>query len=139
MCRWLGSTGEAAQPGYGRTDKPLEITVSDAKLGRAPQTGSRRNQQARRTAKSLFAQIGADGYAGSDSRVADCPNHTHRKRFVATANAARVHAARMASDGPMLPRLAPSLKTARSAVTSGASGSISTACCSQSGAESMAK
>jgi len=69
--RWLRSTEEATPPRYSRTDKPLKITAFHETLEQALKADSHRNKQNRRTGKALFAQIKADGYTGSYSRVTD--------------------------------------------------------------------
>src|SRR5579872_179347 len=68
--------------------------------------------------------------------VVDLLTHIHLKRLTARMNSTAVHAARTAVAGPCLPSSAPSLKTARSAPSMGASGNQSASRCSHSGAVS---
>jgi transposase len=69
--RWLKAPGEAALPTYRRTEAPVKLTPFHATLEQALKADSHRNKQNRRTAKALFEQIKADGYAGCYSRVTD--------------------------------------------------------------------
>jgi transposase len=68
---WLRTTKEAAPPTYRRGTGVSKLTDFHAALEHALKADSHRIKQNRRTAKALFAQIKADGYAGGYSRVTD--------------------------------------------------------------------
>ena len=68
---WLRSSEKAAPPTYRRTEGPGKLTAFHAALEQALKADSHRAKRDRRTAKDLFAQIKADGYAGGYSRVTD--------------------------------------------------------------------
>jgi transposase len=69
--RWLKAPEESAPPRYRRNSKPNKLTPFHATLEQALKADAHRIKQNRRTAKALFVQIKADGYAGSYSRVTD--------------------------------------------------------------------
>ena len=62
---------EVAPPRYQRELKPTKLSAFHATLEQALKADALRNKQNRRTGKVLFAQIKADGYPGSYSRVTD--------------------------------------------------------------------
>jgi len=67
--RWLRTPEEAPPPVYRRTETPGKLSAFHEALKQALQTDSHRTKQNRRTAKALFAQIKADGYAGGYSQL----------------------------------------------------------------------
>ena len=68
---WLRSTEEAVPPRYRRSAKAGKLTAFHTTLEQALKADSHRAKRDRRTAKDLFTQIKADGYAGGYSRVTD--------------------------------------------------------------------
>ncbi len=62
--RWLRSPKCKAPPQYRRREGRLKLSAFCEAVEQALKADSRRNKQNRRTAKALFAQIKADGYAG---------------------------------------------------------------------------
>ena len=60
-----------AAPRYRRSEVPSKLTPFHAALELALTADAHRIKQNRRTAKALFAQVKADGYTGSYSRVTD--------------------------------------------------------------------
>lgn len=62
---------EVAPPRYQRELKPTKLSAFHATLEQALKADALCNKQNRRTGKALFAQIKADGYPGSYSRVTD--------------------------------------------------------------------
>jgi transposase len=60
-----------APPRYQRDDSPHKLTPYHSTLEQALKADAYRSNQNRRTSKALFAQIKADGYTGSYSRVTD--------------------------------------------------------------------
>ena len=69
--RWLRSTEETAPPTYRRREGSGKLTEFHAALEQALKADAQRPKQNRRTAKALFAQIKAEGYAGGYTRVTD--------------------------------------------------------------------
>ena len=70
--KWVRMPEEAvAPPRYQRELKPTKLSAFHATLEQALKADALRNKQNRRTGKALFAQIKADGYPGSYSRVTD--------------------------------------------------------------------
>lgn len=69
--RWLRTTDETAAPTYCRRKEPSKLTAFHATLEQALKADAHRIKQNRRTAKALFTQIQAEGYAGGYSRVTD--------------------------------------------------------------------
>jgi len=67
--RWLRDAKEAAPPTYRRTEGPSKLTPFHTALEQALKADSHRTKQNRRTAKALFTQIKADGYAGGYSQL----------------------------------------------------------------------
>ncbi len=68
---WLRSSEKAAPPTYRRGTGPGKLTAFHTALEQALKADGHRIKRDRRTAKDLFAQIKADGYAGGYSRVTD--------------------------------------------------------------------
>ena len=68
---WLRKAEKAAPPKYRRTEGPGKLTAFHAALEQALKADGHRAKRDRRTAKDLFVQIKADGYAGGYSRVTD--------------------------------------------------------------------
>ena len=67
---WLRKTeDETAPPAYVRDNGPGKLTPFHAALELALKADSHRNKQNRRTAKALFIQVKADGYAGGYSQL----------------------------------------------------------------------
>ena len=62
---------DVAPPHYQREQKPTRLSPYHAALDQALKADAHRIKQNRRSAKALFAQITASGYAGSYSRVTD--------------------------------------------------------------------
>src|SRR5471030_3181129 len=71
--KWLRKSEAevVAPPRYQRGEAPNKLTPYQAALEQALKADAHRIKQNRRTSKALFAQIKADGYAGSYSRVTD--------------------------------------------------------------------
>jgi transposase len=69
--RWLRSAEKADPPRYRRREGLGKLAPFHATLEHALKADAHRLKQNRRTAKQLFAQIKADGYAGGYSRVTD--------------------------------------------------------------------
>ena len=69
--RWLRTPEETAPPSYRRDAGPGKLTAFHEALEQALKADAHRAKQNRRTAKALFAQIKADGYAGGYTRVTD--------------------------------------------------------------------
>src|SRR5471030_99639 len=71
--KWLRKSDAevVAPPRYQRDDSPHKLTPYHAALEQALKADAYRSKQNRRTSKALFAQIKADGYTGSYSRVTD--------------------------------------------------------------------
>ena len=70
--KWVRVPEEnVAPPRYRREPKPTRLSPYHAALEQALKADSHRIKQNRRSAKALFAQITASGYAGSYSRVTD--------------------------------------------------------------------
>ena len=67
--RWLRSSEDAAVPTYRRKAEPCKLAAFHEVLGQALKADALRAKQNRRTAKDLFAQIKADGYAGGYSQL----------------------------------------------------------------------
>jgi len=67
--RWLREPKVAAPPRYSRSKKQSKLSAFHAALEQALKADSHRPKHNRRTAKDLFAQIKADGYAGGYSQV----------------------------------------------------------------------
>ena len=67
--RWLRSSEETALPTYRRNEGPGKLSAFHAALEQALKADAHRAKQNRRTAKALFAQIRADGYAGGYSQL----------------------------------------------------------------------
>lgn len=67
--RWLRSSEDAAVPTYRRKAEPGKLAAFHEVLGQALKADALRAKQNRRTAKDLFAQIKADGYAGGYSQL----------------------------------------------------------------------
>jgi transposase len=61
--------GQAAQPLYCRKDGPHKLSPFHDTLASALKADAHRPKQDRRTAKALFVQINADGYAGGYSQL----------------------------------------------------------------------
>jgi transposase len=73
--RWLRRPEEAAPPRYCRREMPGKLTAFHEALEQALKADAHRTKQNRRTAKALFAQIKADGYAGGYSQVTNFIRH----------------------------------------------------------------
>ena len=69
--RWLREPDEAAVPTYQRTSAAGKLSAFHTVLVLALKADAHREKKNRRTAKSLFAQIKAEGYTGCYSRVTD--------------------------------------------------------------------
>jgi len=70
--KWLRvPEAEVAPPHYSRIDPPTKLSAFHATLEQSLKADAHRIKQNRRSAKALFAQIKADGYAGGYSRVTD--------------------------------------------------------------------
>ena len=69
--KWLRKPEDAAPPQYRREAITTKLSAFHAMLEQALKADAHRIRQNRRTGKALFAQIKADGYAGSYSRVTD--------------------------------------------------------------------
>ena len=69
--RWLRNDEAPMPPTYRRTDRSCKLSAFHERLVQALKADSHRSKQNRRTAKALFSQIKADGYAGGYSRVTD--------------------------------------------------------------------
>ena len=69
--KWLRKPEDAAPPQYRREAMTTKLSAFHAMLEQALKADAHRIRQNRRTGKALFAQIKADGYAGSYSRVTD--------------------------------------------------------------------
>jgi transposase len=67
--RWLRTSKGAAEPRYCRSEMPSKLTAFHEALEQALKADAHRTKQNRRTAKALFAQIKADGYAGGYSQL----------------------------------------------------------------------
>ena len=67
--RWVRAPDEAAPPKYRRGKVPGTLTVFHAALEQALKADGHRTKKNRRTAKALFAQIKAEGYAGGYSQL----------------------------------------------------------------------
>ena len=67
--RWLRSPKGKAPPQYRRREGRHELSAFCEAVEQALKADSHRNKQNRRTAKALFAQIKADGYAGGYSQL----------------------------------------------------------------------
>lgn len=68
---WLRAPEDPAPPVYRRTEASNKLTAFHPALEQALKADSHRTKQNRRTAKALFGQIKADGYAGGYTRVTD--------------------------------------------------------------------
>jgi transposase len=66
---WLRTSQGAAPPTYRRIKGEVKLSVFHAVVEQALKADAHRNKQNRRTAKALFAQIKADGYAGGYSQL----------------------------------------------------------------------
>ena len=66
---WLRSPPGAAPPTYRRNEGPRKLKAFHGALEQALKADAHRAKQDRRTAKALFAQIKADGYAGGYSQL----------------------------------------------------------------------
>lgn len=69
--RWLRDAEQVAPPKYRRNERPSRLSPFYATLEQALRADAHRPKQNRRTAKALYAQIKADGYAGGYTRVTD--------------------------------------------------------------------
>ena len=69
--RWLRAPEEVQVPVYSRPQALGKLGAFTAELEQALQADGHRSKQNRRTAKALFAQIQAAGYAGGYSAVTD--------------------------------------------------------------------
>ena len=69
--KWLRKPEDTPPPRYRRESAPTKLSAFHATLERALEADAHRLKQNRRTGKTLFAQIKAEGYAGSYSRVTD--------------------------------------------------------------------
>ena len=69
--KWVRGTDEVDKPSYRRKETANKLTAFHQALELALKADSHRTKQNRRTAKALFGQIKADGYAGGYSRVTD--------------------------------------------------------------------
>ena len=69
--RWLRTPEEVQVPVYSRPQALGKLGAFTAELEQALQADGHRSKQNRRTAKALFAQIQAAGYAGGYSAVTD--------------------------------------------------------------------
>ena len=67
--KWLRTDEKAAPPKYRRRREPGKLNAFHATLEQALKADSHRPKQNRRTAKDLYAQIKADGYAGGYSQL----------------------------------------------------------------------
>ena len=70
VAKWLQGPIEAA-PQYRRGPSTTKLTPFHETLKMALKADARRPKQARRTAKALFEEVKAKGYAGGYSRLAD--------------------------------------------------------------------
>jgi transposase len=68
---WLRTSEKPARPTYRRNEGPGKLTAFHEALKQALKADAHRIKQNRRTARALFVQIQADGYAGGYSRVTD--------------------------------------------------------------------
>jgi len=68
--KWLQAPGDQA-PKYQRGNGPTKLGAFEATLVQALQADARRPKHARRTARTLFAQLQAQGYRGGYSRLTD--------------------------------------------------------------------
>lgn len=71
MRRWLRTPEEVQEPVYKRTPGFSKLRDHVVELERALKADAQRPKQDRRTARALFAQIKASGYAGGYTRVTD--------------------------------------------------------------------
>lgn len=69
--KWLRKPEDAAPPQYRREAMTTKLSAFHAVLEQALKADAHRIKQNRRTGKALYAQIKADGYLGSYSRVTD--------------------------------------------------------------------
>jgi transposase len=69
--KWLRKPEDTAAPRYRREQMPTRLDAFHGALERALEADAHRLKQNRRTGKALFAQIKAEGYSGSYSRVTD--------------------------------------------------------------------
>jgi transposase len=69
VSKWLH--GELVEPKYRRAGRPNKLAAFQESLKQALEADARRAKHERRTAKALYAQIKAAGYAGSYTRVTD--------------------------------------------------------------------
>ena len=69
--RWLRAPEEVQVPAYSRPQALGKLSAFTSELEQALQADGHRSKQNRRTAKALFAQIQAAGYAGGYSAVTD--------------------------------------------------------------------
>jgi transposase len=72
---WLRISEEVAPPKYQRAEEPGILMPFHATLEQALKADGHRTKQNRRTAKALFVQIKAEGYAGGYTRVTDFIRH----------------------------------------------------------------
>ena len=70
VAKWLHGEVDGA-PKYRRGEQPNKLTVFHEALKRALKADARRPKHERRTAKALYAEIKAAGYAGGYTRVTD--------------------------------------------------------------------
>ena len=75
--KWLRKPEDAPPPRYRRESAPTKLSEFHATLEQALKADAHRNKQNRRTGKALFAQLRAQGYAGSYSRVTDFIREWH--------------------------------------------------------------
>jgi len=69
--KWVRDTQQVEKPTYRRKEMTNKLSAFHEALELALKADSHRTKQNRRTAKALFVQIKADGYAGGYSRVTD--------------------------------------------------------------------
>ncbi len=69
--KWLQTPQEVEVPKYVRVKGFSKLGAFTAELEQALKADAERNKQDRRTARALFAQIKASGYAGGYTRVTD--------------------------------------------------------------------
>jgi integrase len=89
--RWLRSPKGATPPRYRRREGLVKLAAFCEAVEQALKADAHRSKQNRRTAKALFAQIKADGYAGGYTQLKPFENVDQaRIRFLTDAEAQRL-------------------------------------------------
>jgi transposase len=70
VAKWLAKP-EASEPKYRRGEQPGKLTAHHEAIETALRVDAHRPRQQRRTARALYAEVKAAGYAGGYSRVTD--------------------------------------------------------------------